>query len=228
MKSIYITLVCLWSFFSTPAYSQLTYGAKTGASFTSFSKDNSSLSGNIGLIAGGFADYELTSPVVLHVSLNYHQLRGSLQNAPTAGDGFTMMRTNNYTLHLAELTGMAGYRIPIPNFGTLAPYLIGGGSVGYNFLTINHRTTNYYYPNYSLTGEAKLNATSAFNPLLYSLQGGLRFNFPIDDSMFSAVVLDILYRRNINPIADGYAVSGNQSASSVYSNSLLVSLGFKF
>ncbi|NJN40968.1 MAG: hypothetical protein HC811_00675 [Flammeovirgaceae bacterium] len=213
-----LTLVPFFGFSQTT----FEYGGRIGASFSSFSYDYSSLSGNIGLVAGGMANYNINSAMQLVGNLDYHQLRGNLQSYTLAGSN-VLVRTNTLTLNTAELSALFAYRLPLPFLGTASPKIMGGGSVAYNFYTLNNKVTTI--GGYQISASSSDEVTSSFENFLYAAQAGLQFEFLLDEGSFSAVIFDIRYRRNINALTSGLSVYGTGSPSDIYSNSLIMTFG---
>lgn len=218
-----IVLVCL-STLVVKSQTTIEYGPRVGASFTSFSSDNTSLTGNLGLIVGGMGAYNINAATQFIVNADYHQIRGGTRSTGFSGATFTTTN-NNFTLHTAELSGLVAYRFPIPFLGSATPRVLGGGSAAYNFYTTNKRSTSLGNGQVSASNSEVV--TSSFSPWLYSVQGGLQFEFLLNDAAFSAVMIDFVYRRNLNPLLNGFSSLGAGSASDIYSNSLLMTFGLK-
>lgn len=215
-------------FIVAPAFSQLRYGPHFGTTFTSFASDNTGFSGNLGLVVGGTVEYDLTSAAQLFANLDYNQIRGGLNSPPTMIGNTTIVENNVFTLHAAEASLLASYRFPIPFFGSATPKLVGGGSVAYNFYTNAQRNVSFYSNDSRSSISGSENVTDSFEPFLYSVQGGLQFEFLLSDAHITAVSFDIRYRRNINAVMSGLSLYGQGGASDVYANSLIITFGFRF
>jgi hypothetical protein len=208
-------------------FSQFRYGPHFGTTFTSFAVDNTSLSGNLGFVLGATVDYDLTPAASVVVNLDYNQIRGGLNSPPTTIGGTVILQSNIFTLHTAEVTGLGTYRFPIPFLGSATPKIVGGVSGAYNFFTQANRSISYFSNDTKSTISGTETVTDSFAPILFAGQAGLQFEFLLSDASISSVVFDIRYRRNINSLMDGLSLYGQGGASDVYSNSLIMTIGFK-
>lgn len=224
ITAIALTLVVV-SFSSS--FSQIRYGPHFGTTFTSFATDNTSLSGNLGVIAGATAEYDITAAAQASLNLDYNQIRGSLNSPPAVIGNTAVLQSSTFTLHTGELTGLFSYRFPIPFMGSATPKIVGGGSAAYNFYTRAQRAISYYTNDSKSTIRGSENVTDSFSPFLYSGQVGLQFEFLLSDASVSAVAFDIRYRRNINPLMSGFSLYGQGSASDIFSNSLIMTFGIR-
>ena len=228
MKKYLYLLFYLFLFIFSESKAQLSYGLKVGSTFSSFAQANNSLSGALGVIGGGMVDYGLTHQVTIHGNIDYLQLRGALEGIPQNVDGAFVLRTSIYTMHAAEAAGLVSYRVPLPVLFSASPAFMAGGGVTYNFFVQDKRTTKYYYQDHTATSRGVEDVTSSFTPLLYSVQAGLRFEFPLEeDSSLSTVVFDVRFRRNINELLSGFSIYGNGNASDLYLNTVIFAIGFK-
>ena len=221
----------LFLFLSTLFFPQLgrsqsgfEYGPRVGTSYSSFVTTRGFVSGGLGLVAGAMASYNLSESFQVIANLDYHQIRGGTQSALLSGGNFTFT-TNSIALHTAEFSGFAAYRLPLSFLGSASLRAVGGGSVAYNFYTSNKRTSSINGSPVSSTNNEVV--TDSFAAWLYAVQGGLQFEFPLDNGPFSATVFDFRYRRNMNPILNGLSLQGTGSAADIYSESFILTFGVK-
>ena len=216
---------------ATPSQAQqlLKFHARVGTSANTFSNANTlAKTASFGLVLGAGAEYMITPSFKALLTADYHQLKGQIDPTTTTTPEYTALTENKITIHMAELTGSAAYKLPLTFLGDLAPYLTAGGSVGYNFFTENNATTEYTYPTYNLQINDKTNVTSEYAQLLYSLQAGARLEISLRDGIFSALLFDVRYRRNINAVREGLSAFGSTDPADTYANSVLASIGLQF
>jgi hypothetical protein len=231
MKPIYALsstmLLCVLLYTSATAQ-VLNFSAHLGTSLTSFAKDDSFSSSSFGLMVGGSASYNFSGPFRAILHIDYTELKGFTEGSTIQTSEFTAVAKNQATIRLGEATIMGGYKLPLSFLGDIAPYVTAGGSIGYNFRTTNKELTTYTYPGFQFQTRDIENVTSNYSQLLYSLQAGVRFEIPLDAGIFTALLFDFRYRRNVNPVVSGLSFSGNLNATDSYANSLLASVGFQF
>jgi hypothetical protein len=206
----------------------LDFSAHVGTAITSFAKDNSFGSSAFGLTAGGTVEYSFNNSFHALLHVDYNELKGFTDGATLETTQYTSVTKNKTTIRLAEASLLGAYRLPLSFLGDIAPFVTLGGSVGYNFNTTNNAITQYTYPNFQLQTEGKENVTSNYAQLLYSLQAGARFQIPLEDGVFDALIFDFRYRRNLNPVVRGISFSGKLDPTDSYANSLMASVGFQF
>ncbi len=204
------------------------FSAHIGTSLTSFAKDDSFSSSAFGLTVGGSAGYRFSESLRALVHIDYNQLKGFSDGATLITSEFTAVTKNQALIHLGEATVMGAYRLPLSFLGDIAPFVTLGGSVGYNFKTTNREIVRYTYPTFQLQTQDVEDVTSNYSPVLYSLQGGVRFEIPIDAGIFTGLLFDFRYRRNLNPVVRGLSFTGNLNPTDSYANSLMASVGFQF
>jgi len=233
MKSLIPSMLIgalLISVSSLQAQSLLKFHARIGTSASNFSSENSmSKNASFGLLVGGGAEYSFTTSLKALATLDYHQLKGVVDASTIATSEYTAVTENKATIHMAELTVAGAYKLPLTFLGDLAPYITAGGSIGYNVFTENTETVEYIYPTYSYETVGNDNVTSEYTQYLYSLQGGVRFEIPLSEGIFSGLLFDFRYRRNMNAVSEGLsAFSTTTDPADKYSNSIMASIGLQF
>lgn len=204
------------------------FSAHVGTSLTSFAKDDSFSSSAFGLTVGGSAGYRFSESLRALVHIDYNQLKGFSDGSTLTTSEFTAVIKNQALIHLGEATLMGAYRLPLSFLGDIAPFVTVGGSVGYNFKTTNREIVRYTYPTFQFQTQNIEDVTSNYSQFLYSLQGGVRFEIPLDTGIFTGLLFDFRYRRNLNPVVKGLSFAGNLDPTDTYANSLMASVGFQF
>jgi opacity protein-like surface antigen len=216
------------SFSPLQAQDLLKFHARIGTSANSFSSVNTlAKTASFGLVVGGGAEYTITPSLKAIATVDYHQLKGQVDPTTTTTPEYTALTENKITIHMGELSGSVAYKLPLKFLGDLAPYLTAGGSVGYNFLTENNKSTEFTYPTYSFQITGKDNVTSEYTQLLYSVQGGARLEISLNEGIFSGLIFDVRYRRNMNAVREGLS-GGSTDPADTYANSVIASIGFQF
>ena|SRR5688572_13316713 len=207
----------------------LKFHARIGTSANTFSSASTlAKTASFGSVVGGGAEYSITTSLKVLATLDYHQLKGQLDPTTTTTPEYSALSENKITINMAELTGSGAYKLPLSFLGDLAPYVTAGGSVGYNFYTENNRTTEYSYPGYSFQLNSKDNVTSEFTQLLYSVQAGARLEISLREGIFTGLLFDVRYRRNLNAVKQGLSAAGSTDPADTYADSVMASIGLQF
>ncbi|HEU5291315.1 MAG TPA: outer membrane beta-barrel protein, partial [Cyclobacteriaceae bacterium] len=229
MKSLIQAILLLGTtlIFASPLQAQqlLKFHARIGTSANTFSNASTlSKTASFGLLAGGGAEYTITPSLKVLATLDYHQLKGQIDPTTSTTPEYTALTENKITIHMAELTGSGAYKLPLTFLGDLAPYITAGGSIGYNFYTENNKSTEFNYPTYSYQFNSKDNVTSEYAQLLYSVQAGARLEIPLREGIFSGLLFDLRYRRNMNAVKQGLSSAGSTDPADTYADSLMATI----
>jgi hypothetical protein len=212
-----------------PVKAQILYGAQVGTSVATFLPAANGYGGKPGIQAGGQLNYSLNSSFGLVGYAGYSWLRPTLaESLPTAGST-TALRSSVYEMHFAEAGVMARYLLPIPMLADMSPSVTAGGLCSYNFYTRQERVTTLQLPSTSYSGTGSEVVTGSFNPFLVSLQGALRFDFPLTTAPVKACIFEVGYRYVLNSVfnsAPAYSATG--SADDLNMSVVYTTFGVKF
>jgi Outer membrane protein beta-barrel domain len=228
MKKCLLLVFLLVATITVSLAQSVKFNARIGTSGTSFNPTYSFASSSFGLLVGVGAEYDFSASLKVFATADYHQLKGVTSGVITTTSEYVSVAENSATIHLGELTVSGAYKLPLNFLGDIAPFITAGGSVGYNFFTNNRTETTYSYSTYQLQSVSNNNVTSEYAPFLYSIQGGVRFEIPLDDGIFNGLLFDFRYRRNINAITNGLSLLGNGDPADKYANSVIATVGFQF
>lgn len=223
--------VCLlWLGTVLSSQAQITYGAKIGTSLAAFSANGSQMpGGKPGFQIGGFADYLLDEKFSLTGTVCYSLLNPTWPLAPTGAGNLMISQTDTYQMNLAELGVSANYKLPLLFLGDLCPTLVVGHTFDYNFYTNQKRRTTLYYPDATYASTSNEQVTSSFNPILYSVQGALRFDLSLDDAPVSIFVLELGYKYTYNNVLTGLSsYNATKSAGDFRMHMVYTTVGIKF
>jgi hypothetical protein len=207
------------------------FGARIGSSFSYYTNDFRFESGSPALVVGGIVNYPLSDNLQLTGGLDYHQIKGSIQNTPTSvnvgSTSFVRSKNSAITIHAIEASALAGYKLPLSFLGAATPYIVGGFSIGYNAGMWDHYTIKYSSSDGTTTFRGKENVESlGTSNWLPAWNIGLRFQTPLDGGLFSSMVLDFRMRSSINTAVRPYTLNG--SSAELGTKSLSATVGFTF
>jgi hypothetical protein len=214
----------------SPLYAQ-EFGARVGSSFSYYTNDFRFESGSPALVVGGIVNYPLSDNIQLTGGLDYHQIKGSIQNTPTfvsAGStSYTRSKNSVITIHAIEASALAGYKLPLSFLGDATPFIMGGFSIGYNAGMMDHYTVKYINSDGTTTFRGKENVKSlGTSNWLPAWNVGLRFKLPLDGGLFTSMLLDFRMRSSINPAVRPYSLNGSSQELGI--RSLSTTVGFTF
>ena len=218
--------ICLCSFFTHNIYAQ-EFGVRAGATFSYFTNDFTLKGGNPGLLIGGIVNLPLSNAIHLTGGLDYTQLSGQITGNPqVTSSGAILTRESNITIHALEASVLGAYQLPLSFLGDAAPFLTGGVSIGYNL-----GTWDYFHIQHSLNQEVTTysgneNIKSLADDWLPAWSVGLRFATPLDDGLFSKMLIDIRMRNSFDSPINTYTLTGSPESPEI--RSISFSLGFMF
>lgn len=227
---ILLPICLLWFGAVLPGQAQITYGAKAGTTFAAFAAEESlSMGGKPGVFAGAFTDYLISESFSLTGTASYALVSPTWALAPVSGGSVMIARSNTYHLNLAEVGLTVNYKLPLTFLGDLSPMVLAGHTVGYNFYTNQKSRTTLYYPSATYSAAGSENVTSSFTPFLYSVQGALRFDLPLEDAPAQILVLELGYKYTYNNVLSGpIAPTASQSANDYRMHTVYATVGVKF
>jgi hypothetical protein len=217
---------CLCSLFMQSIYAQ-EYGVRAGINFSFFSNDFVLKGGNPGLLLGGIINYPLSDAVHLTGGVDYSQLSGQINGNPqTTNSGAVLTRESNITIHALEASALGGYQLPLSFLGDASPFVMGGLSIGYNL-----GTWDYFNVQHSLNQEitrysGNENIKSLADDWLPAWIVGLRFATPLDEGLFSKMLIDIRMRSSFDAPVNTYPLTNSPQSPGI--RSISFSLGFMF
>jgi hypothetical protein len=218
--------ICFCSLFAPGVYAQ-EFGVRAGATFSFFTDDFLMKGGNPGLVVGGIVNLPLSDAIQISGGLDYAQLAGQIDGSPQqAGSGAILTRESNITIHTLEVSALGGYKLPLSFLGDASPFLMGGVSLGYNLGTYDYYHIQHYYNQDVTNYEGNENITSLADQRLPAWIVGLRFETPLEEGLFSKMLIDIRMRSSIDAPINTYPLTGSPQLPGV--RSLSFSLGFIF
>jgi hypothetical protein len=210
-----------------------TLGARVGTSFSFFTNDIKLKGSSPALVVGGVINFPLSEKIQLTGGLDYEQIKGSLVQSPTyvtmGSASFLRLKESNITFHAAELNALIGYKLPMGFLGDAAPYLQTGASIAYTVGLWDRYTVTYVSQdarsttNFEGLENVRSLSTTDWLPAWYV---GLRFQIPLEDGLFSAMLIDFRVRNSLNRPLRPYALNG--SSEELATRSISFSLGFTF
>ena len=218
--------ICLCGFFIQPVHAQ-EFGVRAGATFSYFSNDFTMKGGNPGLLVGGIVNYNLSDAFHITGGLDYSQLSGRINGIPKSTNiGGILTQENNITIHALEASALGGYQLPLSFLGDASPFIIGGVSIGYNLGTWDYVNIQHYSNQDVTSYSGNENITSLADAWLPAWVVGLRFATPLDDGLFSKMLIDIRMRSSFDPPINTYPLTGSPQLPGL--RSISFSLGFMF
>jgi hypothetical protein len=210
-------------------YSQFSFGIKGGATHAFFRQDFGNHPGYLAPRAGIFGDYLIGASLGFTANVGYAQYRGSLDATPVVNSTSILIRSNTFSLHLVEVSGLAYYKLPLSILGTAIMSVGAGGAAGYNFYTSKRVKNTYFNQGGSLATSGTENVTSSFNPFLYFAIGGLKIEFPLEGKL-SAIVFEVQYHHAFNEVlvVSGFPSYTNGRPADIRLTSLSTQIGIKF
>ena len=228
------TVILLLTVFCATTMHAQTFGARIGTSFSFFTNDLKLKGSSPALVVGGVINFPLSEKIQLTGGLDYQQIKGGLVQSPTyvsmGTASFLRLKESNITFHIAELNALIGYKLPLGFLGDAAPYLQGGASIAYNAGLWDRYTVTYISQdasrsttNFEGLENVKSLSTSDWLPAWYA---GLRFQVPLENGLFTAMLIDFRVRNSLNRPLRPYALNG--SSEELATRSISFSLGFTF
>ncbi|HEU5290941.1 MAG TPA: outer membrane beta-barrel protein [Cyclobacteriaceae bacterium] len=218
--------VCLCSLFAHSTCAQ-EFGVRTGATFSFFTNDFIMKGGNPGLLVGGIVSLPLSDAIHITGGLDYSQLSGQIDGSPQVTSGGAILtRESNITIHMLEASALGAYQLPLSFLGEASPFITGGLSIGYNL-----GTWDYFHVQHSLNQEITTytgneNIKSYASNWLPAWNIGLRFVTPLEEGLFSKMLIDIRMRSSFDPPINTYPLTGSPELPGI--RSISFSLGFMF
>jgi hypothetical protein len=218
--------ICLCSFLTHSIYAQ-EFGVRAGATFSYFTNDLSMKGGNPGLLIGGIVNIPISDAIHISGGLDYSQLSGQIDGMPqVTNSGAILTRESNITIHTLEASALGGYKLPLSFLGDASPFLIGGVSMGYNLGTWDYFHVQHYLNQELTTYSGNENIKSLADNWLPAWIVGLRFVTPLDEGLFSKILIDIRMRNSFDSPINTYPLTGSPQQPGMRSVSF--SLGFMF
>jgi hypothetical protein len=203
------------------------FGARIGTSFSYFT-NNFSLQngGGPGLLIGGVVNYPLSDALGLTGGIDYHQIKGSVQNNPTAVGNALRIKDSNITVHAIEASALVGYKLPLTFLGDASPTVQGGLSIAYNVGTWDNYTARYIDGTSNFTLRGKENVGSLTKAWLPAWTIGLRFETELGEGLFSKMLIDFRLRSSFGDTLNVFPLNG--STEELGMKSISTSIGFIF
>lgn len=217
--------ICVCSFFMQNTYAQ-EFGVRVGTNISFFSNDFSMRGGNPGLLLGGIVNLPLSDAIQIAGGVDYSQLRGQIDGSPESKSGAILTRENNITIHTVEASTLVGYKLPLSFLGDASPFITGGLSMGYNLGTWNYYKIQRHFNQDVTEYTGNENIKSLANTWLPAWNIGLRFATPLNEGLFTKMLIDIRMRRSFDSPINTYPLTGSPRLPGV--NSISFSLGFMF
>ena len=222
----FFTCLCLLIFLTHDIYAQ-EFGVRAGATFSFFTNDFVMRGGNPGLVVGGIASLPLSDAIHVSAGLDYSQLCGQIDGLPEVTNaGAVVTKESNITIHMLEASALGGYKLPLSFLGDASPSIMGGLSIGYNLGSWDYYIAQHYYNEVITRYSGNENIKSLTDTWLPAWIVGLRFATPLDDGLFSKMLIDIRLRSSFDAPINTYPLNGSPQQPGV--RSISFSLGFMF
>ena len=195
------------SVFAQDDHLGLSYGARVGATVSTFSNEQPHTSSRLGFLVGGVVEYGFSNILSVQAEPSYMQQGGRYVRFSddtrfgSNGSLFDLYTTNSdVILHTLDVPVLAKYRLP--KFGDVQPNVVLGPAIGYTLGASNTYQTTYYYNQTFTTANAYREEKSQYEPFQVGITGGFGGEVSLGTKR---LLIDFRYRYGVTPVKKGYS-----------------------